>query len=89
MSVKIVKYSVLTILNTHLLTVRKIFTLCFIKNLFLFKNMKLQQEKNEFQYIFKKYIELKCDNFTDDNEGIILYGNVFINCEIIDDRESS
>ena len=33
----------ITMLNTHSLTARKIFTSCYIKNIFLFKNMKIPQ----------------------------------------------
>ena len=34
---------VLTMLNSHMLAVKKTFTLCYIKNIFLFKNMKIRQ----------------------------------------------
>ena len=34
---------VITMLNTHFLTVKKIFTSCYIKKIFLFKNMKIPQ----------------------------------------------
>ena len=39
--------------------------------------------KNEYQYLYKKDEELKDDNITDENEGIIEYGNDFINCKIV------
>ena len=39
--------------------------------------------KNEYQYLYKKGEELKADNITVANEGIIEYGNDFINCKII------
>ena len=61
--------------NIHLMLHRK------YENLFLFKNMKLQQ-KNEKQYLIKKDDELKGDN-----EGIIQYGNDFINCKVVHDRD--
>ena len=38
--------------------------------------------KNEFQYFYKKDEYLKGDNTTDENEGIVDYGNDFINCKI-------
>ena len=34
---------VLTMLNAHMLAVKKTFTLCYIKNIFLFKKMKIRQ----------------------------------------------
>ena len=34
---------VITMLNSHMLTAKKIFTSCHIKNIFLFKNMKIRQ----------------------------------------------
>ena len=49
--------------------------------------MKLQQKKNEYQYLYKKDDELKGDNITDENEGFIEYGNDFINCKLIHDRD--
>ena len=45
--------------------------------------MKIQQKKNEYQYLYKKDVELKGDNITVENEGIVGYGNDFINCKII------
>ena len=39
--------------------------------------------KNEYQSLFKKVSELKSDFFTVENEGIVDYGNDFINCKII------
>ena len=39
--------------------------------------------KNEYQYLYKKDCELKGDKITDENEGIVEYGNDFINCKII------
>ena len=39
--------------------------------------------KNEYQYLYKKDEELKGDNITDENEGVVEYGNDFINCKII------
>ena len=70
-------------LDSNLLTVRKTFTLCSIKNFLLFKNIKLQRKKNEYEYVYKKDDELKGDNITDQNEGIVEYGNNFIICKII------
>ena len=39
-------------------------------------------EKEEYKYLYKKDNELKGDNITDENEGIVAYGNDFINCKI-------
>ena len=39
--------------------------------------------KNEYQYLYKKDEELKIDNITPENEGIVEYGNDFLNCKII------
>ena len=38
--------------------------------------------EDEYQYLYKKDSELKDDNFEDD--GIVEYGNDFLNCKIID-----
>ena len=39
--------------------------------------------KNEHLYLYKKDENLKGDNITDENEGIVEYGNDFLNCKII------
>ena len=39
--------------------------------------------KNEYRYLYKKDDELKGHNITVENEGIVEYGNGFINCKII------
>ena len=43
--------------------------------------------KNEYQYLFKKDDEIKGDNITVENEGIVEYGNDFINCKIIHSKQ--
>ena len=44
-------------------------------------------EKNEYHYLYKKDVELKGDNITVENEGIVKYGNDFINCKIIHSKQ--
>ena len=39
--------------------------------------------KNEYQYLYKKAEELKGDNITVENEGIVEYGNGFLNCKYV------
>ena len=39
--------------------------------------------KNEYQYLYKKDEELKGENITVENDGIVEYGNNFINCKIV------
>ena len=39
--------------------------------------------KNEYKYLYKKDDELKGNNITVENEGIVEYGNDFLNCKII------
>ena len=39
--------------------------------------------KNEYEYLYKKGDELKGDNITEENGGIVEYGNDFSNCKII------
>ena len=39
--------------------------------------------KNEYQYLYKKDGELKGGNISVENEGVVEYGNDFINCKII------
>ena len=43
--------------------------------------------KNEYQNLSKKDEELKSDNITVENEGIVDYGNDFINCKIIHSKQ--
>ena len=43
--------------------------------------------KNEYQYLYKKDEELKGDNISVENEGIVEYGNDFINCKIIHSKQ--
>ena len=43
--------------------------------------------KNEYQYWYKKDEELKGGNITDENEGIVEYGNDFINCKIVHSKQ--
>ena len=43
--------------------------------------------KNEYQYLYKKDGELKGDNITIKNDGIVEYGNDFINCKIIQSKQ--
>ena len=45
--------------------------------------------KNEFQYLFKKDEELSGDNISVENEGIVEYGNDFLNCEIVHSKTSN
>ena len=39
--------------------------------------------KNEYEYLYKIDEELKGDNITVENDGIVEYGNDFINCKIV------
>ena len=78
----ILQNSVLTILNSHLLTVLMAFTVSFIKNIFLFMIIKLQQ-KNEFKYLEKKHEELKSGNIVVENDDNVENGNDFVKCKII------
>ena len=43
--------------------------------------------KNAYQYLYKKDGELKGDNNSVENEGIVEYGNDFINCKIIHSKQ--
>ena len=43
--------------------------------------------KNEYQCLYKKDEELKGDNFTVENDGIVEYGNDFLNCKIIHSKQ--
>ena len=38
--------------------------------------------KNEHEYLYEKDDEIKGDNITDENHGIVEYGNYFIICKI-------
>ena len=43
--------------------------------------------KNEYQYLYKKDEELKGCNIAAKDEGIVEYGNDFINCKIIHTKQ--
>ena len=43
--------------------------------------------KDEYQYLYKKDGELKGDNITTENEGVVEYGNDFINCKNIHSKQ--
>ena len=49
--------------------------------------MESPQKKNEYHYVYKKDYELKGDNITIENEGIVEYDNDFINCKIIHSKQ--
>ena len=39
--------------------------------------------------MYKKDVELKGDNVTEENAGIVEYGNDFKNCKIVKDKNSN
>ena len=43
--------------------------------------------KNEYPSLYQKDEELKSDNITEENEGIVEYGKDFINCKIIHSKQ--
>ena len=43
--------------------------------------------KNEYQHLYKKDGELKGDNISVESEGVVEYGNDFINCKIIHSKQ--
>ena len=43
--------------------------------------------KNEYQCLYKKDEELQGDNITVENEGIVEYGNDFLDCKIIHSKQ--
>ena len=43
---------------------------------------KISTEKSEYRYLYKKDEELKGDNITVENEGIVEHGNDFIICKV-------
>ena len=43
--------------------------------------------KNEYQYLYKKDGEVKGDNIIVEIEGVVEYGNDFINCKIIHSKQ--
>ena len=56
------------------------------------KNIHIQEDenstmKNEYECLYKKDEELKGINITDENEGIVEYGDNFINCKIIHSKQ--
>ena len=52
------------------------------------KNIPIQEyekstEKSEYECLYKMDGDIKGDNNTDENEGIVEYGKIILNCEII------
>ena len=43
--------------------------------------------KNDYQYLYKKDDVLHGDYITVENEGIVEYGNNFLNCKIIHSKQ--
>ena len=43
--------------------------------------------ENMYDYLYKKGMELKGDNITVENEGVVEYGNDFQNCKIIHSKQ--
>ena len=43
--------------------------------------------KNEYQYLYRKNEEIKSDNITVENKGIVEYDNDFLNCKIIHSKQ--
>ena len=43
--------------------------------------------KNEYQYLYKKDDQLKGDIITVENEGVVKYGNDFLNCKIMHTKQ--
>ena len=43
--------------------------------------------ENMYEYLYKKDAELKGNNITIENEGVIEYGNDFLNCKIIHSKQ--
>ena len=58
-----------------------------MENISPLKNKKLQHKKM-CMFICIKNDELKSDNITVENEGVVEYGNDLINCKIIHDKGS-
>ena len=43
--------------------------------------------EDEYQYLYKKDSDLKGDNITQENEGVVEYGNAFIICKIVRSKQ--
>ena len=43
--------------------------------------------ENVYDYLYKNDMELKGDNITVENEGVVEYGNDFLNCKIIHSKQ--
>ena len=78
---------VLTILNSHLLTARKTFTLGFIQKKYSYSRLQnFGRKKTSMRFCIKKDDDLKGDNITIETEGIVEFGNNFLKCEVVYDR---
>ena len=42
---------------------------------------------DEYQYLYIKNEKLKGDKITVENEGVVEYGNDFLNCKIVDSKQ--
>ena len=76
-----------TMLNTHMLTVKKTITLCYIRKNIPIQEYKKSTEKSVHEYLYRMDDELKDDNITVENEGVVEHGNDFINCKIIHSKQ--
>ena len=64
-----------------MLTVKKVFTSCFIKKSIPFQEHETSTLKNEYEYLYRNDDEVKVDKITDEIKGIVEYGNDFLNCK--------
>ena len=64
-------------LNSRLLTVKEQFFQMLNQKYFHFQEYETSTEKDENQYLYKKDDELKGDNFTDENEGVVKIVMIF------------
>ena len=72
-----------------MLTVKKLFTSCFIKKSIPIQEQETSTLKNEYEYLYKNDDEVKVDKITDEIKGIVEYGNDFINCKAFLSKQQS
>ena len=51
------------------------------------KEYEKSTEKSEYEYLYKMDDELKGDNITVENEGVVEYGNDFVYCKVIHSKQ--
>ena len=53
----------------------------------IIEELENSKTQDEYQYLYKKDSELKGNNITAEDDGVVEYGNDFLNCKFIDSKQ--